>query len=91
MYRVISIPPKYVNRPDDPDGHAECIITSDDEKCLFDCLAMLTEGVPQAIPNTIAIKESATDGLGIFAARDIAHSELLFAERPLLVSHSTNL
>lgn len=85
IYRVISIPPKYVDRTDDPDGHAECIITSDDQKRLFDCPLFLTERVPQEKPNTIAIKESATGGLGMFAMRDITYGELLFAERPLLV------
>jgi len=85
IYRAISIPPKYVDRPNDPDGHAECIITSDDEKRLFDCPMFLTDRVPQEKPNTIIIKESSTGGLGMFAARDITYGELLFAERPLLV------
>ena len=86
IHRVVSIPPKYVDRPDDPDGHAECIITTDDEKRLFDCPPFLTERVPHAKPDTITIKESATGGLGMFATRDIAYAELLVAERPLLVA-----
>jgi hypothetical protein len=86
IHRVISIPPKYVDRPDDPDGHAECIITTDDEKRLFDCPPFLTERVPHAKPDTITIKESATGGLGMFAMRDITYAELLVAERPLLVA-----
>jgi len=85
-YWVVSIPPKSVDRPVDPDGHAECIISSDDKKRLFDCPLFLTERVPQAKPNTINIKGCATGGLGMFAARDITYGELLFAERPLLVN-----
>ena len=53
---------------------------------LFDCPLFLTERVPQAKPNTIAIKESTTDGLGMFATRDIPYGELLLAECPLLVN-----
>jgi hypothetical protein len=87
-YCVVSIPPKSVDRPVDPDGHAECIISSDDKKRLFDCPLFLTERVPQARPNTITIKECATGGLGMFATRDITYGELLFAERPLLMNPS---
>jgi len=85
-YWVVSIPPKSVDRPVDPDGHAECIISSDDQKRLFDCPLFLTERVPQAKPNTITIKECATGGLGMFATRDITYGELLFAERPLVMN-----
>jgi hypothetical protein len=75
-----------VDRPLDPDGHAECIISSDDNKRLFDCPLFLTERVPQAKPNTTTIKECTIGGLGMFATRDITYGELLCAERPLLVN-----
>lgn len=87
-YWVVSIPLKSVDRPVDPDGHTECIISSDDQKRLFNCPLFLTERVPQAKPNTITIKESATGGLGMFATRDITYGELLSAERPLLMNPS---
>jgi len=85
-YWILSIPPKCVDTPVDPDGHTECIISSDDKKRLFDCPLFLTERVPQAKPNTITIKECTTGGLGMFATRDITYGELLFAERPLLMN-----
>ena len=86
MYRYTTIPPKIFDRPYDPDGYAECIITGDAKKRLFACPSFLSEGVPQPKAGTVTIREAPTGGLGVFAGRDIKYGELLFAERPLLMN-----
>ena len=53
---------------------------------LFARPPFLTESAPRPRPNTIAIKESPTGGIGVFAERDIKYRELLIAERPLLMT-----
>ncbi|KIM41185.1 hypothetical protein M413DRAFT_11349 [Hebeloma cylindrosporum] len=84
--RITSIPPKYFDRPDDPDRHTECLITGAAKNRLFSCPLFLKEPVPRPKPNTISIKESPTGGIGVFAERDIKYGELLIAERPLLMT-----
>lgn len=88
--RITTIPPKYFEAPDDPDGHTECIMTSGAKNRLFACPPFLTDHVPKPKPNTVIIKESPTGGIGVFAGRDIHYGELLIVERPLLITPATH-
>jgi hypothetical protein len=86
LERITTIPPKYFDAPDDPERHTECIMTGRAKNHLFACPPFLTEPVPKPKPSTVAMKESPTGGIGIFAGRDIQYGQLLIAERPLLIT-----
>ncbi|KAF8800127.1 SET domain-containing protein [Phlegmacium glaucopus] len=79
-----TIPGRYRNGDDDPDGHSEWMLrTGTKEK------VTRAPGYPQPIPKTsqinYVIKTVPDMGMGMFATRDIEIGELIFSERPLLV------
>ena len=81
---VTTIPPQYMDKPDDPDGHTEWLVRGNTKKKVLD-----TPGHPQPIPKSrrlnFIVKPTATMGMGMFAIRDIPYGELIFSERPLLI------
>ncbi|CAA7270097.1 unnamed protein product [Cyclocybe aegerita] len=81
-----TIPSQDMSKPADPDGHSECVISGLIKAKIFN-----TPGYPCAIPkprrpNMCVIKPVADMGLGVFATCDIKVGELIFSERPLLVT-----
>ena len=85
-----TIPTKMFTGPRDPDGHSEWIVHGPTKAKVINA-----PGYPQPVPKSKAsygtqsayiIKSTPDMGLGVFATRDIKLGELIFAERPLLVS-----
>ena len=81
--------------PLDPDGHSEWIVHGPTKAKVINA-----PGYPQPVPKPKAsygtelayvIKSTSDMGLGVFATRDIKIDELIFAERPLLVSPRSNV
>ena len=89
---MTSIPSKPFTGPLDPDGHSEWIVYGPTKAKVINA-----PGYPQPVPKpkgtqpAYIIKPSPNMGLGVFATRDIKMGELIFAERPLLVSPRSNI
>ena len=92
---LTSIPPKKISGPPDPDGHSEWMVHGPTKAKVINA-----PGYPQPVPKPKAscgiqpayvIKQTPNMGLGVFATRDIEMGELIFAERPLLVSPRGNV
>jgi hypothetical protein len=90
-----TIPSKKITGPLDPDGHSEWLVHGPTKSKVINA-----PGYPKPVPKPEAscgiqpayvIKPTPGMGLGVFATRDIKMDELIFAERPLLVSPSSNL
>ncbi|KDR70420.1 hypothetical protein GALMADRAFT_271519 [Galerina marginata CBS 339.88] len=86
MLIVTTIPKQYLGEPPEADGHSECIMHGPTKAKILNA-----PGYPAPVPKpsgrwAYEIKETKATGLGVFAKRDIALGELIFAERPLLVS-----
>jgi SET domain len=87
---MTTIPIKTFTGPLDPDGHSEWIVNGPTKAKVINA-----PGYPQPVPKPKAsygaqpayvIKPTPDMGLGVFATRDIKMGELIFAERPLLVT-----
>jgi len=87
---MTSIPSKTLVGPRDPDGHSVWMVLGPTKAKVVN-----SPGFPQPMPKPKAsngiepayvIKSTPDMGLGVFATRDIKMDELIFAERPLLVS-----
>jgi len=92
---MTTIPSKRINGPHDPDGHSEWIVYGPTKAKVINA-----PGYPQPVPKPKAsygtqaayvINATPDMGLGVFATRDIKMGELIFAERPLLVTPRSNL
>ena len=84
---ILTIPAHVVGRPRDPDGHSEWLVRGLTKK-----KALNAPEYPQPIPKasgnvkSYIVKSTATMGKGVFATRDIPMGEIIFAERPLIVT-----
>ncbi|KAJ7575609.1 hypothetical protein C8J56DRAFT_838010, partial [Mycena floridula] len=78
-------PPEYPNLPNRSDGFTQCFITGYTKNAVLDY-----PGFPAAVPQPVTpahkIVQTATKGLGVFTTRKVLVGELLFAERPLLIT-----
>ncbi|KXN91923.1 SET domain-containing protein 5 [Leucoagaricus sp. SymC.cos] len=88
MLIVTTIPMVYIGEPLDADGHSEWIVQGPTKAKVLNA-----PGYPSPVPKpsghrAYEIKETEKTGMGVFAKRDIKRGELIFAERPLLVSPS---
>ncbi|EMD40286.1 hypothetical protein CERSUDRAFT_121094 [Gelatoporia subvermispora B] len=84
--KVMSIPPRRSDgSPMDSDGTTECIIYAGMRDAIF-----RTPGFPARVPwprkPAHTLENIAGVGWGMFATRDIKMGELIYAERPLLLS-----
>ncbi|KAF9532797.1 hypothetical protein CPB83DRAFT_846383 [Crepidotus variabilis] len=76
-----------VPQPADDDGTTEWLIRGGRTKSNIFHTPGYPAPVPKArLPNMVIVKETAEMGMGLFATCDIKRGELVFAERPLLVS-----
>jgi hypothetical protein len=91
---MTTIPYRARGAPRDPDGYSEWIVHGPTKAKVIN-----SPGYPQPLPKPKAsdgiqpayvIKPTPNMGLGVFATRDIKMDELIFAERPLLVSPRSN-
>ena len=78
---ITTIPPTR-----DPDGNTECMITATTKQKVVG-----TPGFPRPLPKvsgppSYVIRPTPDMGLGCFATRAIQVGDLVFAERPLLIS-----
>ena len=86
---VVTVPPRIVGQPPDPDGHTEWIVLGktlqkflgDPARCPFQPVPKPSSGSGQSY----IIKSTPTMGKGMFARRNIKMGEIIFAERPLLI------
>lgn len=91
---MTTIPPRTVEGPDDPDGHSEWIVLGPTKAKVVNHPAY-----PQPVPKRTPVEGDSDGpayeikdtpdtamGKGMFATRDIRVGELIFSERPLLVS-----
>ena len=84
---MTTVPSRGVEEPPDPDGHSEWLVRGPTKQKI-----LTAPGYPQPVPkpprNTKShvVKSTPTMGQGVFATRDIPLGEIIFAERPLLVS-----
>lgn len=83
---IITIPARSAGQPPDPDGHSEWIVNGTTKNKVINA-----PGYPQPVPKSpkgksYEIKSTPTMGKGVFATRDIPMGEIIFAERPLIVS-----
>ena len=92
---MTTIPSKSINGPPDPDGHSEWICHGPTKAKVIN-----SPGYPKPVPKPKAssgtqpayvVKPISGMGLGVFATRDIKMDELIFAERPLLVTPRSNV
>ena len=92
---MTTIPSRTSNGPLDPDGHSEWIVHGPTKAKVLNA-----PGYPQPVPKPKAsngiqpayiVKSFPGMGLGVFATRDIKMDELIFAERPLLVSPRSSI
>jgi hypothetical protein len=92
MILFTTIPAKTFTAPFDPDGHSEWVVHAGTKAKVINA-----PGYPKPVPKpngtqpAYVIKPTPDKGLGIFATRDIKMGELIFAERPLLVSPKGSL
>ena len=79
----------------DPDGYSEWLVYGPTKAKVVN-----SPGYPKPVPKPKAsygtqpsyvVKSTPNMGLGVFATRDIKMGELIFAERPLLVSPASNI
>ncbi|KAF9538634.1 SET domain-containing protein [Agrocybe pediades] len=83
---VTTIPRTYLDKPFDPDGHSVWIVLGPTKGKVVGRPGYL-KGLPKPSgPPAYEVKTVPNMGMGIFATRDIAVGELVFAERPLLVA-----
>ena len=84
---ILTIPARVVGQPCDPDGHSEWLVRG-----LMMNIVLNAPGYPQPVtkaPGNVKsyiVKLTATMGKGVFATRDIPIGEIIFAERPLVVT-----
>jgi len=82
---MTTIPRRYLNEPDDPDGHSEWIVNGCTKAKIVNA-----KGYPCQVPkpsrlDMFEVRSTQTMGMGVFATCDIPMGELIFAERPLFV------
>ncbi|KAF8886420.1 hypothetical protein CPB84DRAFT_1787544 [Gymnopilus junonius] len=90
---MTTIPPRTYEGPDDPDGHSEWIVIGPTKAKVLNH-PQYPKPVPKPIPAEGAdgpafeIRDTPDTAMskGLFALRDIKVGQLIFAERPLLVS-----
>ncbi|KAF9553766.1 SET domain-containing protein [Agrocybe pediades] len=83
---ITTIPPQYFDLPPDPDGHSVWIVFGPTKAKVVN-----RPEYPKALPKpsgppAYEVRATPNMGMGVFATRDIAAGELIFAERPLLVA-----
>ena len=87
---ITTVPSEMFTDQPDPDGRSEWIVHGPTEAKIIN-----TPGFPKPVPKpktsngiqpAYIVKSTPDMGLGVFATRDIKMNELIFAERPLLVS-----
>ena len=84
---ILTIPARVVGQPCDPDGHSERLVRG-----LTKNIVLNEPGFPQPVPNppgnvkSYIVKSTVTMGKGVFATRDIPIGEIIFAERPLVIT-----
>ena len=82
-----TIPIQFLDSPEHPDGHTECMVLGNTKAQIMRSSNYLFNSIPKvAPPGTVVIKDALDgSGLGMFAERDIKFGELVLAERPLLM------
>ena len=92
IHVVVTIPPRIVGQPPDPDGHTEWIVLGKTkQRFLGDPARYPFQPVPKPSRGGGAyiIKSTPTTmGKGMFATRNIEMGEIIFAERPLFIRPS---
>ncbi|KDR74752.1 hypothetical protein GALMADRAFT_280151 [Galerina marginata CBS 339.88] len=83
---MTTIPSRTYSGPLDPDGHSEWIVLGPTKAKVLNA-----PGYPKPLPKPVGptsyeIQSTPGMGLGVFATRDIKSGDLVFSERPLLVS-----
>jgi len=83
---IITIPSRLAGQPPDPDGHSQWIVNGSTKDKVLNA-----PGYPQRVPKfpggkAYEVKSTPSMGMGVFATRDIPMCEVVFAERPLIVS-----
>ena len=84
---ITTIPPRIAGKPPVEGGHSEWILLNGPTKNKV----LNAPGYPQPVPKhpgskPYTVKSTPTMGLGVFATRDIPMGQIIFAERPLIVS-----
>ncbi|KAF8963506.1 hypothetical protein BDZ97DRAFT_1661641 [Flammula alnicola] len=83
---MTTVPSQVLGKADDPDGYSEWVVFGPTKRKVLN-----SPGYPQPVPKpvggtSIEVKATPNMGMGVFATRDIKLGELIFAERPLLVT-----
>ena len=83
---ITTIPSRIIGDPDVEGGHSEWIVNGMTKNKVLNA-----PGYPQPVPKhpgskSYVVKSTSTMGKGVFATRDIPMGEIVFAERPLIVS-----
>ena len=82
---VTTIPSRYFDKPDDPDGHSEWIVNGCTKSKIVNAKGYPCKVPKPSRPDMFEVRSTPTMGMGVFATCDILMGELIFAERPLLV------
>ena len=87
---ITTIPPRVVGNPPDPDGNTEWIVLGKTKQRVLGTNPAQYQFQPVPKPSggadNYVIKSTPTMGKGVFATRDIRMGDIIFAERPLVIT-----
>ncbi|KXN82804.1 SET domain-containing protein 5 [Leucoagaricus sp. SymC.cos] len=84
---VATVPTRHNNQPSDPDGHSEWLLVHGATKAkVFNFPGYPRPCAKPRRSNMIELKQTPDTGMAVFATCDIKVGDLIFSERPLLVT-----